>query len=204
MDDELLVAPCSYEATKFACENFHYSKKVPRSKLVRHGVWENGKFIGVVVYGDSSTVNMCSPYGLEYTEVCELRRVALTTHKHPVTQIISKSLKLLHKTNPNLQLVISYADKSQNHLGVIYQAGSWIYEGETKKEVVEICINGEKVHRRSVYDRYGTSSLKWIKENIDENAYSIKGKGKFKYIFPLTKKSRKLFSDRAKPYPKSI
>lgn len=153
IQEELLVAPCSYEATKFACENFHYAMKIPSSKLVKHGVWENGKFIGSIVYGDSPTVNMCSPYGLDYSEVCELRRVALTTHIHPVTQILSKSLKLLHKENPNLQLVISYADKSQNHLGIIYQAGSWIYEGETKKEVVEIMINGEKIHRRSAYDR---------------------------------------------------
>jgi len=204
MDNSLIVAPCSYEATKFACENFHYSKKVPSSKLIKYGVWEDGKFIGAIVYGDSPTPNMASPYGLNYTEICELRRVALTTHKHPVTQIISKSLKLLHKTNPNLKLVISYADKNQNHLGIIYQGGNWIYEGETKKEIVGIVIKGERVHRRSVYDRYGTSSLKWIKENIDEEAYPIKSKGKFKYIYPLTKTVKKNYINRAKPYPKNI
>ena len=203
MENELIVAPCSYEATRFACENFHYSQQIPSSKLVKYGVWEDGKFIGVVVFGDSPTPNMASPYDLEYTEICELRRVALTTHKHPVTQILSKSLKLLHKTNPNLKLVISYADKGQDHLGIIYQASNWIFEGETNKEV-ELVINGERIHRRSAYDRYGTSSLKWIKENIDSNAYSVKTKGKFKYIYPLTKSAKKMFIDRAKPYPKSI
>lgn len=204
MVDKLLVAPCSYEATKFACENFHYAQRIPSSKLVKHGVWEDGKFIGAIVYGDSSNPNMCSPYNLKYTEVCELRRVALTTHKHPVTQILSKSLKLLHKTNPNLKLVISYADKNEDHLGIIYQANNWIFEKETEDRMVLIVINGEKIHPRSVYDRYGTSSLEWIKENIDPYAYGIKKKGKFKYLYPLTKSAKKMFINRSKPYPKKI
>ena len=204
MKKDLLVAPCSYEATKFACENFHYSQTIPRSKLVKYGVWEDERFIGAIVFGDSPSPNMASPYGLKYTEICELRRIALTTHKHPVTQILSKSLKLLHKTNPNLKLVISYADKNENHLGTIYQANNWIFEKETEDRMTLIGINGEKVHPRSAYDRYGTSSLKWIRENIDPNAYPIKKKGKFKYIYPLTKTVKKMFIDRAKPYPKKI
>ena len=40
----------SYEATKYACVNFHYSKTVPAGKLIKIGVWEHGKFIGVVLY----------------------------------------------------------------------------------------------------------------------------------------------------------
>ena len=147
---------------------------------------------------------MCSPYGLDYVEVCELRRVALTKHQNTVTKIVSESLKLLHKNNPKLQIVISYADKNQDHLGIIYQAGNWIYEGETSDGAVAIRINGEKVHTRSVYDRYGTSSLPWVRENIDPNAEFIYEKGKFKYFYPLTKKARKMFSNRAKEYPKII
>lgn len=204
MKTELIIAPCSYEASKFACENFHYSGKITGGKLVKYGVWENKRFIGVVIFGDSLNFNMGSPYGLKYTEICELRRVALTTHEHPVTEIISKCLKLLHKSNPFLQLVISYADKEEGHLGIIYQAGSWIYEGETRRRITHMNINGKKVHCKSVWDRYGTSSIKWVRENIDKNAYNITTEGKFKYIYPLTKKARKLFSDRAKPYPKSI
>ena len=200
---ELLVDVCSYDAMKFACENFHYSKKVPASKLVRHGVWEDGLFKGAIVYGDSPTFNMGSPYDLDYTEICELRRVALTSHEHQVTEILSKSLKLLRKSNPGLQLVVSYADANVGHLGIIYQAGSWIFEGTVPARYLHI-INGEAVHGRTVYDRYGRSDLGWIRENIDKDAHTIKLKPKFKYIFPLTKKARKLFSNRAKEYPKEV
>jgi len=30
---------CSYEATKFACTNWHYSRSVPAGKLMKVGVW---------------------------------------------------------------------------------------------------------------------------------------------------------------------
>ena len=202
MQKELIVAPCSKSACRFACENFHYARVLPGGKLVKYGVWEDGYFIGAIVYGDSATINMHTPYDLDYTQVCELRRVALTTHEHPVTEIVSKSLKLLHRDNPNLELVISYADKNQNHLGVIYQAGNWIYEGETRDRLTKFKINGDVIHCHSVYDRYGTSSFKWIKENVDKDAIGIKERGKFKYIFPLTKRARKRFCGLHKPYPK--
>lgn len=203
MKESLLIAPVNFEASKFACENFHYSQKIPPSKLVRYGVWENGLFIGVIIYGDSTNFNIGSPYGLDYTEICELERVALTKHKHPVTQIISKSLKLLHKNNPNLQLVVSYADANQNHLGIIYQAGNWIYEGKSPARYLYV-INGEEIHGRTVHDRYGKTDLKWIRENIDASAHTKKIKKKHKYLYPLTKQARKRFTHLAKPYPKSI
>ena len=152
MENGLVVAPCSYEAVKFACKNLHYAKSVPAGKLVKHGVWEDSRFIGVIVYGDSPNINMAVPYGLDYTEVCELRRIALTTHKHPITQILKKSLKLLREKNPNLQLVISYADSNYNHLGIIYQAGSWIYEGTIPARTIYI-INGKEVHGKTVSDK---------------------------------------------------
>jgi hypothetical protein len=129
--------------------------------LVKHGVWENGLFKGVIVYGDSPNFNMGSPYDLDYIEICELRRVALTNHEHPVTQILSKSLKLLHKTNPNLKLVISYADTKEGHLGIIYQAGNWIYEGTIPARYMYI-VNGEKIHSRTMHDRFGKTDLEWI------------------------------------------
>ena len=203
MCKELTIAPATHEATKYACLHFHYAKLVPAGKLVKHGVWEDGKFIGVVVYGDTPCSTMHTPYGLEYTQICELRRVALRQHTHNVTEIISKSLKLLKKQNPNLELVVSYADTNQKHLGIIYQAGNWIYEGQTPP-TSSILIKGEKIHSRTCGHRYGTSSLKFIQKNIDPNARRVKEIGKFKYLYPLTKRARRKYEHLHKPYPKII
>ena len=68
---------CSHKAAKFACENWHYSKCIPKSKLVKIGVWEDNKFIGVIIYGVGATSDLVKKYGLDKTEGCELERIAL-------------------------------------------------------------------------------------------------------------------------------
>lgn len=199
---ELLIAPCSYDACKYACTRYHYSKTVPAGKLFKIGVWEDKKFKGVVIFSRGATLQIGDPYNLSQTEICELTRVALHNHDHPVTEIVSKSLKLLHKNNPGLELVVSYADKNQNHLGVIYQAGNWIYEGY-RKVTPSIMINNKKIHARTVYAKYGRNSIKWLKEHVDPNAHYAEDKGRYKYLYPLTKRARRKYETLHKPYPKN-
>jgi hypothetical protein len=42
---------CSYQAAKYACENWHYAKVIPAGKNVYIGVYEEQKFIGCVIFG---------------------------------------------------------------------------------------------------------------------------------------------------------
>jgi len=197
------VAPCTYQASKFAVEHYHYSKQMPSDKKLLFGAWEDGKFIGSVIYNRGSRMLYAEFTPQNRGGVCELARVALKEHKTPVTKIISETIKLIKKTQPQIEVIVSYADRNQNHLGVIYQAGNWIYLGTISRKSW-MMINGEKVHARSASSRYGTSSLKWIQQHIDKNAYYIPDKGRHKYCYPLTKKQRKILECRRKPYPKEL
>ena len=111
----LFIDYCSYEASKFAVVNYHYSKAVPSGKLVRFGVWEDNNFIGAVIFGTGANPNLSKIVQLTPYEVCELVRVALTKHTNPVSKIVSFCMKKLKKDFPNLKAVISYADPRYNH-----------------------------------------------------------------------------------------
>ena len=117
---DLKIDWATHEAAKYACENWHYSGCLPVGKLVKVGAWENGKFIGVVLFGRGATPNLGKPYGLGQTECVELVRVALTNHQTPVSRIMRFALKWLKQSNKNIRLVISFADADQNHHGGIY------------------------------------------------------------------------------------
>lgn len=147
----------THEAAKYAVEHWHYSQRMPKNKLAKIGVWEGGTFIGCIIYGVGATANIAKPYGLKNTEVCELVRVALSSHKSPVSRIVKISLLMLKRTFSGLRIVVSYADSSQNHHGGIYQAGNWIYTGKISGDV-EILIGGRWYHRRGAFDAIGTSS----------------------------------------------
>lgn len=102
MNVDLRVDWCDYKAAKFAVEHWHYSKSVPAGKIVKFGAWEDGRFIGAVLYSLGANNNIGKPYGLKQTEICELTRVALTAHASPVSQIVSATLRMLKEQSPGV------------------------------------------------------------------------------------------------------
>ena len=188
----------TYEAAKFACLNWHYSKCLPVGKLVKIGVWEENKFIGVVLFGRGANKSLGQPYGCDQTESCELVRIALKIHKTPVSKIISIALKFLKKSNPKIKLVVSFADIEQNHHGGIYQATNWIYDGKSNA-ADEYLFKGKRWHGRAFRKTHG-SHLKFIDKGLE----IVQGSQKYRYLFPLDQKLRDTLIKKALPYPKRL
>ena len=191
---------CSYEAAKFAVEHWHYSGVLPAGKLVKIGVWEESKYIGCVIFGRGANNNIGNPYGLTQLNVCELVRIALTTHKTPVSKIAAFAIKMLKKQSPDLRLIVSYADPEQGHNGSVYQAMNWAYVGKSQAQR-EYLIDGEIVHKRSVSSKYGARGLEKLKQ-AGINADYAHVQYKYKYLFPLDDAMRKQIEPLRKPYPK--
>lgn len=191
MKPVLKIDWATHEAAKYAVENWHYSESMPAGKLVKVGAWENGKFIGVVLFGRGANNNIGKPYRLEQTAACELVRIALTKHITPVSKIAAIAMRFLKANSPGLRLIISYADPLQGHHGGIYQAGNWIYCG-TSQAQQEVMHNGKIMHKRTANSLFGTikgmqkSPIMW----------------KHKYLMPLDNEMRKQILPLAKPYPK--
>jgi len=164
---------------------------MPAGKLVKVGAWENGKFVGVVIFGRGANNNIGKPYGLEQTSTCELVRIALTKHITPVSKIAAIAIKFLKSNSPGLRLIISYADPLQGHHGGIYQAGNWVYCGRSQAQQ-EVMHNGKIMHKRTANALFGT--IKGMKKSPIM--------WKHKYLMPLDDEIRKRIIPLSKPYPK--
>lgn len=197
---ELRVDWATHTSAKFACETWHYSGCVPAGKLVKVGAWEDGKFIGAVLFGRGATPNLCKPYGLAQDECVELVRIALTTHSTPVSRIAALALKFLKRANPKLRLVVSFADSTQGHHGGIYQAGNWVYSGQGAASRFWI-VRGKITHPRTVIERGGSNSLAGAR-NMDPAASATIVPGKHRYLMPLDAEMRERILPLSKPYPK--
>lgn len=194
---------CSHEAAKFAVEHWHYSKTMSTPPNVYIGVWEDKAFIGCVIFGRGANNNLGSPYGLQNIEVCELTRVALNNHITPVSRINAIAMKMMKNQNMGLRLCVSFADTNQGHHGGIYQAGGWLYSGQTPPSYKYIDKNGREWHQRQVSKtgvkpQYG--ELRAVAK-IDE-CQKILQSGKHRYLFPLDDAMRKQIEPLRKPYPK--
>lgn len=186
----------THEAAKFACVNWHYSECLPAGKLVKVGVWENGKYIGVVLFSRGANNTLGAPYCLSQTECCELTRIALTKHDSQVSRIMKLAFVFLKKNSPGLKMIISFADPEQGHHGGIYQATNWIYSGMTTP-ADEYIVNGKRMHGRSMRAAYGSH----IGKNFIKK---ILGSSKHRYLMPLDKEMSAKIAPLAKPYPKRV
>ena len=192
----------NYNVVKYACMNYHYAKRVPIS-AVAFNVYEDGEWCGVIVYGYGANPHIAAIYDKWPGQVLELVRVALNGKQKITSECVALSLKELKKYCPLVDLVVSYADVDQGHVGTIYQATNWIYVGLMNEGTrSDFIIKGKSMHPRSVGAKGWKVSLEWIRTNIDKNATQNIMKGKHKYIYPMNKKMRKKVKDLAQEYPK--
>lgn len=188
---ELKLDWCSHEAAKYAVMHWHYSKAMPSGKLVKIGAWEDGEFIGAVLFGRGSNNNIGKPYQLKQIEICELVRVTLDKHRTPTTRIIAIAMRFLRKNSPGLKLIISYADPEHGHHGGIYQGWGWIYVGMSQAQSA-VMYRGKPMHKRTAHALFGTI------RGMERSPVSWK----YKYLYPLNQMMKNRIEPLRKPYPK--
>lgn len=199
---KLKVDWASHDSVKYACENWHYSKSVPVPPLVKIGVWEDEQFVGVVVFSRGASSNLLKPYGLESTEGCELTRIALNKHQTTVSRIVRIAILFLKKNSQNLKLIVSFADPQYGHHGGVYQAGNWIYAGDTAKGK-EYWHKGKRLHSRQVSEK-GFNIQQGVKRKTvkPSECLILNTQGKHRYLMPLDEEVSKRVKVLSKPYPK--
>lgn len=196
---ELRVDWCDIKAARYAVENWHYSKCLPAGHNVYLGVWENGRFVGSVVFGVGANQHLSKPFGLERSQACELVRIALSRqHQTEVSRILRFAIKKLTLQSPGLRCIVSYADQSQGHHGGVYQAHGWVFcgmGGATR----QLLFDGKMHHqRRFTGDVFGT------KTPIPPGAVWVDVLPKYRYALGLDDEFRERLKAMAQPYPKRV
>jgi hypothetical protein len=184
----------STKAIRFAIMNYHYSKAVPLCQMSFAVFNMSNEFCGVVCYSIGANNGMAKNFGLPNGAVAELVRIALNGKQESTSKAVSTSIRLLSKKCPLVKLIVSYADSSQSHIGIIYQATNFLFHGYSQASD-EYLFRGKQWHGRSFRSQFG-SHLKYPDIEI------VKGSVKLKYVYPLHKSMIPLCKSLAKPYPK--
>lgn len=182
------------KAINYACKNFHYSQSVPTVQYAYNVYNDKDEWCGVILFGGGANNNLAKSFNLRNGEVLELERVALNGKQEQTSKAVSIALRLLHKENPIVKLVVSYADHRQKHLGIIYQATNWIYLGMTKTSDFQYFYNGKWTHERTINSKKNRDELKAkLKKRQNSN--------KFKYVYVFDKQLKEKYLQQSKKYP---
>jgi hypothetical protein len=114
--------------------------------------------------------------------------------------LISKSMKFLDK-----QIIISFADTSQKHVGVIYQACNFLYTGLSSKFMDPKVVGLEDQHHATY--AHGLTNQEVREKYGEENVYFVERPRKHRYVYfnAPQKQRQKLLAKlnyEILPYPK--
>lgn len=157
---------------------------------------------GVIMYGTPSAAALRAGIAGEdeALNVIELTRLWVDDDapRNGESFLIGRSIKQCGK-----EIVVSFADTAENHLGIIYQATNWLYTGLSAKRT-DWVIEGEDKHNLSLTDRYSAAE---VREKYGDKFRLQERSRKHRYIFINAKGHRrkelleKLRYDVV-PYPK--
>jgi len=182
------------------------------------------KLIGCAIYGfpvgARAATSICE--GLTKDNALELTRLYVDDGygTNVESYALSQTFKWLKDNDTNIKLLISYADSGQKHLGGIYQATNWIYQGLSTDIALmpnyEISLQRDPfdwIHSRTVFSLYGSTNLDHLKMEIGKQGYSEfwrkreSAKHRYIQILAASKSERRRLTKALKhpsvPYPKN-
>ena len=184
----------------------------------------DSKLIGVAIYGfpvgARAATSVCE--GLTKDNALELTRLYIDDGygSNIESYAMSQTFKWLKENDKNIKLLLSYADAGQQHLGSIYQATNWIYQG-TSDDIALMPNYGislskdpyKWIHSRTVYSLWGSSNLEHLKKEIGKQGHKEfyrrmeSPKHRYVMLLPQNKKEKrelmKALKHEIKPYPKN-
>jgi len=167
----------------------HYSHGCHNGPMT-WGLFNNEELVGVIAFATPCSENVRkSVFGQEFkNNVTELHRLVLFDHipKNSESYFIRASLKLLREYKPNIYAVLSFADSTENHKGIIYQASSAFYTGTTSKSTFFLDKDGRLHHPR----QNGVNISK--EEAIEREWKPVKREAKHRYLFILPKRKKRI------------
>ena len=125
--------------------------------------------------------------------------------------LIGESFRWLKKYRPKIKALISYSDPMRGHVGTVYQATNWLYQGDnlrwTESWLYKFEEGGKWQHGRTIFPYYGTNDIEKMKDLVEKDFWIKREMRKHRYVYLLGNKSEKRMAMKTMkhpllPYPK--
>lgn len=178
----------------------HYSHGCHNGPSPCFGLFDNENLIGVLMFATPCSENVRrSVFGDEYkNHVTELHRLHILdgTPKNTESWFITKCLKELKRIKPIIWAVLTFADATEGHSGVIYKATNAIRLGTTGKSTFYVDTDGRLRHPR----QNGVNITKEMANEFGWVPVVRDGKYRYLYLLPNSKKHKKELEKLAQTY----
>lgn len=153
---EWYVAEATLDQAQQMVENYHYSKGGSNTRVYVHGLYRKAddKLFGVAWWLPPTEPAARSVNDKEWTRVLNLTRLCCLPDapRNSCSFLLSRSLSIIWKERKYVSLV-TYADESQGHTGIIYKASNWLYVGRVGPHPLWQDEHGRQVSPKATKNR---------------------------------------------------
>lgn len=153
---EIIVKPISSQDAARIVKSCHYSGKVVQNSQLHFGVFMGGKCGGAMQFGPSLDKRKIQGLveGTGWNNFIELNRMAFADWlpRNSESRAIAIAMRLIRKTYPHIEWVISFADGTQCGDGTIYRASSFSLTGIKENTQIWEAPCGQTFSRMSLTD----------------------------------------------------
>jgi hypothetical protein len=198
----LEVRPVALADVRALIEEHHYLHSVPAAAVGAFGVFHDTKLVGGVVFTAGSTNAHRLLEAGRNGDVLTLSRLWLSDvlPRNSESRVISICLRMLRREG-RWKAVVSYADPSAGHTGVIYQASGFAYLGQGPPESYVLLSDGKPHHPRSVFSRHGSNDVGHLRRTGVPSA-RVMVPGKHRYLVFLDPAWRWRLAAPLRPFPR--
>lgn len=126
----LIVKPIAAASANRIVRRYHYSGKVVNNSQIHLGVFLNGRCEGVMQFGPSFDKRKLQGLveGTKWNGFIELNRMAFSDRlpRNSESRALGVALRLIKKTYPHIEWIVSFADGTQCGDGTIYRASGFM------------------------------------------------------------------------------
>ncbi len=166
-------------------DEHHYLRSMPAAPRRCYGVFLDGVLHGGVVFTSGARNGHRLLAAANPQDVVTLARLWLSDDlpTNSESRVLGVVLRDLRRTT-TWKLLLSYADPTAGHVGMIYQATGWTYLGQTPVESYVRLPDGRLHHKRSIYTKYGSNSITHLRATGVPARREFVG-GKHRYVYVL-------------------
>jgi len=203
--DRYTVGKIDRKMAKQLVVEYHYSHSWTSCKHSL-GLLKDNLVVGVAVYG--SPVGRLAAQSISSdvneNEVLELTRlwIADTEGKNIESWFLGQTFEWLKRKDKKIKVLMSYVDPTVGHIGTIYQATNWLYQGSDIRtaDYFMYKIGDECYHPRTVFSKYNTNDWKVLQKMIPGiEMISMEKKHRYIYILADKREKRKILETLKHP-----
>lgn len=163
---DLEVRPIPLTVARTMVEKHHYLHSLPGGTRLALGVFVRERLLGAITLGVGPYNAPSLVSGATPDDYLTLTRLWLSGDlpRNSESRVLGIVLRSLRR-HTTIKFLISYADPSQGHLGIIYQATNWLYTGLSEAMPLYELGDGRARHSRSVSHAYGSHSVEYLRSH---------------------------------------